>query len=209
MTSTAHLDELAHHFIEGALAGDALKAVDFGRRAAARATAELAFEAAARHLEHALGALDLLEPADLLLRCDLQTELAQALGAASDGRYREVAFAAVATACAAGDGERLATAALVLVLEGRIVDAELIALFEEALAALPAAPSALRALVLSGLANLIQWTDDADRRSSGSLGTRLRWPGRQGMQRRSVSSSAADSRTLTVGPRFSETWTCS
>ena len=55
------LDALAYHFGEGALAGDPEKAVDVDRRAATKATNELAFEAAASHLDRALGLLELFD----------------------------------------------------------------------------------------------------------------------------------------------------
>ncbi len=67
-----YVDALAYHFGEGALAGDPLKAVDYCRRAADRAMSELAFDAAARHLDHALGTLDLVDRPDPVVRCDLQ-----------------------------------------------------------------------------------------------------------------------------------------
>ena len=66
-----HLDELAYHLGEGALAGDPNKAVDFARRAAERAMNELAFESAAAHFERALGSLELLDNADAADRCDV------------------------------------------------------------------------------------------------------------------------------------------
>ena len=67
----AHLDELAYHFGEGALAGDPMKAVDYARRAGERAMDDLAFEAAAAHFERALGSLELVDDASPATRCDL------------------------------------------------------------------------------------------------------------------------------------------
>ena len=74
-----HLDELAYHFAEGALAGDPIKAVEYGRRAGERADAELAFESAAKHYDRALGALELVATPDHFVACDLQIALATAL----------------------------------------------------------------------------------------------------------------------------------
>ena len=68
IASTQHLDELAYHFGEGALAGDPLKAVEYCRRAGERADAELAFEAAAKHYERALGSLELVDDGDPVVR---------------------------------------------------------------------------------------------------------------------------------------------
>ena len=86
-----HLDELAYHFAEGALAGDPIKAVEYGRRAGERADAELAFEAAAKHYDRALGTLELVDDADPFVRCDLQIALATALHNAADERRRAAA----------------------------------------------------------------------------------------------------------------------
>jgi predicted ATPase len=81
-----HLDELAYHYGEGALAGDATKAVDFARRAGERAMGELAFEAAARHFERALGSIELEDVPDRGERCDLLIAWARALHDGGDER---------------------------------------------------------------------------------------------------------------------------
>ncbi|HTC68519.1 MAG TPA: BTAD domain-containing putative transcriptional regulator, partial [Acidothermaceae bacterium] len=74
------LAELAHHYFECAWAGNAVKAVEYCRRAADQAMARLAYEGAADLYDHALHALDELDDelpdrddqiADLLLaRCE-------------------------------------------------------------------------------------------------------------------------------------------
>ena len=79
---------LAYHYGEGALAGDPEKAVDVTRRAATKATTELAFEAAVGHLDRALGLLELFDRPALELRCDLLLDLATALRDAGDPRRR-------------------------------------------------------------------------------------------------------------------------
>jgi class 3 adenylate cyclase len=165
----AHLDELAHHFGEGALAGDPLKAVEFGRRAGESANAELAFETAARHFDHALGALELVDQPDPLVRCDLHLALAEALYNGTDDRRREAAFTAAASARALGDGERLARAVLVLASGSMpqavgFVDDAFVALLEEALDAVGPQDSGLRARLLSGLACELQWGPEVERR---------------------------------------------
>ena len=166
----SRLDELAYHFAEGALAGDPLKAVDYGRRAGERADAELAFESAAKHYDRALGALELVDAPDPALRCDLQIALAVALFNAGDSRRRDAVFAAAASASAMSDGERLARAAVILASgpgpsDGR-VDQALVDLLEAALAAVPAENAGLRAQVLSCLAVEIQWSEQRDRQSA-------------------------------------------
>jgi class 3 adenylate cyclase len=163
-----HLDELAYHFTEGALAGDANKAVEYGRRAGERADNELAFESAAKQYDRALSALELVDAVDPVLECDLRLAHAKALFNAGDERKRDAVFAAAASARALGDPERLADAALILTMSGgtsdAIVDPQLVALLEDALALVGDAPTGLRARLLSSLAVELQWSPQAERR---------------------------------------------
>ena len=167
-----HLDELAFHFGEGALAGDAAKAAAFASRAGSRALADLAFESAAGHFERAIGSLELVDDASAAERCDLLLAWADALTLSGDDRKRQAVFDAAAIARETGDVARLAQAALVLVkLEGansRVgnVDTELVDLLEEAIAALGPAPSCDRARLLSSLAVELQHGADDARRTS-------------------------------------------
>ncbi len=163
-----HVDALAHHFSEGALAGDPAKAIDFCRRAAANATEDLAFEAAARHLERALGDLELLGAADPVLRFELQLELARAHRAANDPRFRDLAYAAAETAREMGDAARRADAATVFTSpyteSAGTLDDELIALLESALDGIGEGNSPMRARLMSTLAVELQWGGEHDRR---------------------------------------------
>ncbi|ORB68363.1 BTAD domain-containing putative transcriptional regulator [Mycolicibacterium tusciae] len=81
------LAELAYHYFECAWAGNAVKAVDYCRRAADQAMARLAYEGAADLYDKALHALDELDD-ELPDRADLQAELlvarCEALLAAGD-----------------------------------------------------------------------------------------------------------------------------
>jgi class 3 adenylate cyclase len=164
-----HLDELAYHFGEGALAGDPNKAVEYARRAGERAMNDLAFESAADHFEHALGSLELLDDAVAATRCDLMLARADALQLAGDERRRMAVFDAAHVARQNNDTDRLARAALVLMsgvsastsIDG---DDELVSLLEDALAALPQEDSPLRARILAALAVELQWTPEHDRR---------------------------------------------
>jgi class 3 adenylate cyclase len=164
----AHLDELAYHFTEGALAGDAAKAVEYCRRAGQRAEAELAFESAATHYERALSTLELVDVPDLVEQCDLQLALAKALWNAGDERARDAVFAAASSARALGDAERLANAALVLTMTSGTSDSQfdgdLVALLEDALEGVGEAPTGLRARLLSSLAAELQWSPQSERR---------------------------------------------
>ena len=165
----AHLDALAYHYGEGALAGDPKKAVAVVRRAATKATSELAFEASAGHLDRAVGLLELFDRPDLELRCDLLLDLATALRNAGDSRRRMTVFAAADVARTLGHPERLARAALILApfgfsTEVGFVGEEALALFEEAVAGVADEPSVLRARLLAATAVELQWGGDIDRR---------------------------------------------
>jgi class 3 adenylate cyclase len=146
-----HLDELAYHYGEGALAGDPAKAVDFARRAGERAMGELAFEAAARHFERALGSLDLEDAPDRAERCDLMNTWARALYDGGDERAKRVRVDAVALARELHDTDRFAAATLVRSdnpmgsLDGTRSDTEFVAILEEALERVPDEPSPVRA----------------------------------------------------------------
>jgi len=167
-----HLDELAYHLGEGALAGDPNKAVEFARRAAERAMNELAFESAAAHLERALGSLELLDNAGAAERCDVMLARAEALHLAGDERRRDAVFAAADVARAMNDANRLARAALTLVhttagsTRAGNVDDELVDLLEEARAALgpDPSPSPTLARLLASIAVELQWGPEAERR---------------------------------------------
>ncbi len=166
-----HLDELAFHYGEGALAGDAAKAAAIAQRAGERALVDLAFESAAKHYERALGSMELVDDASAAERCDLLLAWADALLLSGDDRKRQAVFDAAAIARETDDVARLVRAALVLVIrEGansRIgnVDTELVALMEEAIDALGPAPSPDRARLLSSLAVELQHGADDARRA--------------------------------------------
>jgi class 3 adenylate cyclase len=166
----SHLDELAYHLSEGALAGDPAKAVEFARRAASRAVDDLAFESAAAHYERALGSLELADNADPVERCDLLLALAEALNHAGDSRRITAMYDAARAARAMGDADRLARAALVVVsttassTRGGNVDEELVMLLDEALTALGPETSPGRARLLASLATELYWGPERERR---------------------------------------------
>jgi hypothetical protein len=118
--------------------------------------------------DRALSVLELVDAPDLALRCDLELALAKALANAGDERRRDAVFAAAATARLLGDAERLADAALVLTMTSgtsdSVFDSELVALLEEALAAVGDAQTGLHAQLLSSLAAELQWSPQAGRR---------------------------------------------
>jgi DNA-binding SARP family transcriptional activator len=151
----ADVGTIAHHLYEAAPAGQAQQAIAYARRAAARATAQLAYEDAA---EHCARALELLEPdadpqgSD---RCELLLALGEARLRTGEAEAARRAFDAAAdVARLRGDGGALARAALgycglgVTIID---VDERAVALLDEALAAVADRDPALRARLLARL----------------------------------------------------------
>jgi class 3 adenylate cyclase len=168
--TSRHVDLLAHHFYEGALAGDPLVAIKYSVKAAERALSELAHEAAVKSYERALSAFELIDDPDLAARCDIETALASTLRQIGEPRWRDAVFTAAATARAAGDRERLASAVIAIAAEVPaeigLVDAELVALIREALDATDPAPSARRATLQSMLAMELIWGPHVEERTA-------------------------------------------
>jgi DNA-binding SARP family transcriptional activator len=131
-----HLTELAHHYFAAAPVGVAEEAIAYARRAGDRATAQLAYEEAARLYEMALTLVD--EPT---ARCDLLLALGEAQARAGNTPDSKQAFREAADlAEQLGRPERLGRAALGY--GGRIIwdvqrdDTHVVPLIERALAAL-------------------------------------------------------------------------
>jgi tetratricopeptide (TPR) repeat protein len=149
------LAELAHHFLEAAPAGDVEQGLRYAMAAAENASARLAYEQAAVMYERALRALDLVS-VDGTRRCDLLLALGEAHHrAGAHGRARAAFRRAAELARELGAPERQARAAL-----GYggprgsfgVVDEELVALLEQALAALGPCEETIRARLLARLA---------------------------------------------------------
>jgi predicted ATPase len=73
-----HLVQLAYHFFDSRILGDADKSIGYCVRAAARADSILAYEEAAHHYEMALQALELKNASDEERRCRLLLALGEA-----------------------------------------------------------------------------------------------------------------------------------
>jgi AAA ATPase domain len=162
----AHLAELAHHFFEAAVGGDAAKAVPYSTRAGHWALRALAWDEAARLFEQALAALELGAPQPET-RAELLVELGRAEVHAGDEEARETLRTAAASAVEVGRPDLLARAALdvgAFALSPGIVDEELVRLLEQALDALDTSDSPLRARVLARLAVALYWSPAVDRR---------------------------------------------
>lgn len=152
----ASLAEAVHHLFAAAPLVTAAEAIEWARRGAERAVRRFAFDEAADLLSRAA---ELLPSGHDRERCDLLLELAAAqIGAGRVTRGRENAVAAAAIARRTGDAERLARAALRYGAAFTIayIDRVLVDLLEEALAALPAEDSPLRAQLLARLGAALQ-----------------------------------------------------
>jgi tetratricopeptide (TPR) repeat protein len=164
------IDELAYHWLAATQVADAAKAIGYARRAGDRALTGLAFEEAAAHYERALGVLQPRGRDDELMRCDLLIATAEARRRSGHPQYRETVGTAVELARRIGDAERLAVAALASARSGgwmanaNVVDEALIALYEEASAALGTSDSLLRARLLGQLATELVYTPHRERR---------------------------------------------
>ena len=161
------LGELAYHFVEAAEPGAAAKAVDYSARAGRRALAALAYEEAARHFTLALEALELSESADEATRCDLLLGLGESHSKASEFDRSRAAFETAAElARTAGLAEHLARAALGLGrgwIEQGTAEPAIIAVLQEALAALPEADTAVRARLFGRLAMELHFANEPER----------------------------------------------
>jgi class 3 adenylate cyclase/tetratricopeptide (TPR) repeat protein len=160
----SHLAELALHFSEAAQTDEATteRAVEYSRRAGDQALALLAYEEAAGHYARALHALELEGAPDQALHGKLLLSLGEAYWRAGEREQSRGAFLrAVDLARATKAAELLGAAALGLGTgqssrEGfeisGMTDETVVALLQEALAALPAGDSPVRARLLGRLA---------------------------------------------------------
>ena len=150
-----HLTELAHHFVAAAPAGQTQKAVDYARRAGDRATAQLAYEEAARLYELALSLVD--GPVE---RCELLLLLGRAQVRAGDTPASKRAFREAADlAEGSGQTRQLVQAALEYGIAGAGIiwdvsrdDEYQVPLLNRALAALGGEDDRLRVRLLARLA---------------------------------------------------------
>jgi tetratricopeptide (TPR) repeat protein len=161
-----HLAELAHHFFEAAVAGEAERAVDYSQRAGRRAMRALAWDEAARLFGQALAALELGD-ADPSRRAELLVELGRAQVHSGAAEARETLRTAAGCATTVERPDLLALAALdfgSFALSPGIVDEEVVRLLEQALASLDPGDSALRVRLLARLAVALYWSPDTERR---------------------------------------------
>jgi tetratricopeptide (TPR) repeat protein len=155
----ALVEQLAHHFTEALPVAGAGPARRYATRAAEAARSRLAHGEAARHTRRALQLLDPAEPDAARTRHDLLTALGNDLLRSGEGtEAREVIGEAVTVARQLGDRARLAqTAAVwgsVTVWNWRphgVVDADMVALLEDLIAAQPEDDDPMTARLLGTL----------------------------------------------------------
>jgi len=157
------LAEIARHWCLGAGPADAARLAEACLRAARSAFERLAYEETAELCRRGLAELDTLGVPLPEARCELLALRARALYFAGTAEWRAVVDEAVAMARRIGAPHRIAEIAMdISIVETGVVDAQRVALLEEALAA--ARDEALRAQLLAGLANALYWSPrDAQR----------------------------------------------
>jgi AAA ATPase domain len=156
-----YLSEIARHLFIAAPLGGADQAVEYLVRAGDRASAVLGYEDAAVHYRHALELLATPRSGTRHGRGDLLLRLGDAQWRSGDGSAARLTFErAIDAGRRTGDPEVLARAALgsltalgfPLLYSRFQVGGPVVALLDEALAALPAGDSSLRARLLARLA---------------------------------------------------------
>jgi DNA-binding SARP family transcriptional activator/tetratricopeptide (TPR) repeat protein len=165
----AHLAELAYHFSQAAVAGQADKAIEYGRRAGRYALGIAAYEDAARHFATAVEVAEDagLEPG---ARADLLLAQGDAEWRTGDARIARITFERVVALVEGKDPERQARAALGYAAGGiRAVWVEVwdvnertVELLEGALDALADGDSILRAQLLASLGQELHFEAEAE-----------------------------------------------
>jgi eukaryotic-like serine/threonine-protein kinase len=159
------LNQVAHHFLEGAAGGDAEKAVDYAVRAAQNATAQLGHEEAAELYERALETLELCE-ADEQRSVELLIALGESQTRAGKlAEARRTLDRAADAARALDSTELLVRAAfgIAYVSEVGAKDERIVEVVEAALEAVGPEDSLERARLLSWLSQEYFWVDPQGR----------------------------------------------
>ena len=149
-----HVSELAHHFGEGAVAGDPLRAVDWSLRAGTRAASLVAHEEAIAHYRIALATLDQSGQSAPERRYQALMGIGRATNTLGDYVLaRKSLYPAVRLAKAQGWTDRQARAtveAASFYSSGNsLIGSELVELIDDTLAALPPGDSRERAMLIA------------------------------------------------------------
>jgi len=158
-----HLNELALHFTRAAEPRDAERAIGYALRAGEQATAMLAHEEAADHYQRALEVLERADPDALAKRCELLLLLGEAQVRTGDQPVAWQTFREAASAAAQlGDRTSLARAAIGAsrryVQPPGVVDEELIAMLEQALAMTTDERTVMRVRLLGRLCGALYYS---------------------------------------------------
>ncbi len=161
----SHLTELAYHFFQASPAGNSDKAIDYGIRAAKRATSLLAYEEAAGHYERARAVIEMQDEIDQEQRGEMSLALGDAQKKAGNtAKAREAFLQAADIARKRGAPEQLARAALgvgtAMVASGKIDELE-VSTLKEALSALSEEDTALRARLLAQLSMALYYSPES------------------------------------------------
>jgi DNA-binding SARP family transcriptional activator len=162
------LPSLALHFTRAAGPHDTEKAITYATRAGEQASSMLAHEEAVEHYVRALEVLERFEPEATERRCELLVLLGDSRVRSGERPLAWPAYREAATlAERLGDSDRLARAAIGasrgFILQPGVVDPELIAMLERALALIGEQPSVLRVRLLSRLCGAIYYTPERRR----------------------------------------------
>jgi len=160
-----HLSELAHHAVEGAIAGTSEAAYRWSVEAARQAAQRLAHEQAAEHWARATRALELARPEDGQARLEAMRQEGLAWLRVDDVDQGYAALVrALDLALALGDLERVATVAAEMHIDGvwntgevALGGSDPVSSLERALAALPDTPTRERVLATGALAEAAYW----------------------------------------------------
>lgn len=158
-----HYAELAYHFSESIALGAADKALEYARLGAARAREQLAYEEAARLYQMALGAHSALSNPSAAERCELLIALGDTQSKAGLLAVAKRTFHQAADLARGLKRTDLLARAALEASTGLstffVVDTELVALLEEASAAVGTQDPATRAALLARLAHELRWSD--------------------------------------------------
>ena len=163
------LQELAHHFLEAAPAGDVDKGVQYAMQASDAALHSLAFEDAATFCRRAIAIARMTEETlDPEVECDLVFRLGRAEMRAGQPGARATLMRAFGMARELRDSARMAEAVLTsnrgfFSQVGR-TNHDLVAALEDAISAQPDSDGDVPARLLAALVSEIVWSDDGERR---------------------------------------------
>ena len=160
-----NLADMAHHAVEGSIAGTAPQAYEWSVLAARQASNRLAHEDAAGHWARAVRAVELARPGDGLARFEALEEQGRAwLRVDAIEAGYEALVAAIDQAIALGDPALVGRAAAAMSIDGvwhsgevALTAVDAVSGLERALTALPETPTVERVMALGAMAEAAYW----------------------------------------------------